>query len=126
VLVIDDDEDLQKLIGYNFKMENIVARQALKGADILGALREPPLPAAILLDVNLTDANGFDIMARLRQYPALRSIPVVMLTAETTREAVLKGLQGGADGYVTKPFEQEHLIGAVKAVLGPAPAPKKN
>jgi DNA-binding response OmpR family regulator len=53
-------------------------------------------------------------------------MPVVMLTAEATREAVLKGLQGGADGYVTKPFEADLLVNAVKAVLGvEAPAPDK-
>jgi CheY-like chemotaxis protein len=125
LLVIDDDEDLQKLLRYYFKMEGFASRQALKGADILAALREPPLPDAILLDVNLPDANGFDVLARLRQHPVLKRIPVVMLTAEATREAVLKGLRGGADGYVTKPFEQEQLIGALNAVLGIRPEPKK-
>ena len=124
LLVIDDDEDLQKLIRYYFKMEGYATRSALNGADIVNALREPPPPDVILLDVNLPDANGFDILVRMRQHPALRSVPVVMLTAEATREAVLKGLQGGADGYITKPFEQDQLISAVKAVLG-VKAPQK-
>jgi DNA-binding response OmpR family regulator len=125
LLVIDDDEDLQRLIKLYFKMEGFATRQVLDGAGIAGALREPQVPEAILLDVHLPDANGFDILARMRQHPVLKSIPVVMLTAEATREAVLKGLQGGADGYVTKPFEQEQLIGAVKAVLGVLPPKEK-
>lgn len=125
LLVIDDDEDLQKLIRYYFKMEGYTTRSVLSGADIVAALREPPPPDAILLDVHLPDANGFEILARMRQHPALRSVPVVMLTAEATREAVLKGLQGGADGYITKPFEQDHLISAVKAVLGVLPGKEK-
>ena len=98
-------------------------RAALKRDDILIALRQQPAPDLILLDVQLPDANGFDILARMRHHPVLKSMPVIMLTAEATRESVLRGLQGGADGYVTKPFEPDLLITAVKAVLGLAPPP---
>ena len=74
----------------------------------------------------LPDANGFDILAKFRLHPVLKSMPVIMLTAEASREAVLKGLRGGANGYVTKPFEADMLINAVKTVLGlSAPAAKK-
>jgi DNA-binding response OmpR family regulator len=91
--------------------------------DIVIALRQQPPPDLILLDVQLPDVNGFDVLAGMRHHPVLKSMPVIMLTAETTREAVLKGLQGGADGYVTKPFEPDILITAVKTVLGMTPAP---
>jgi DNA-binding response OmpR family regulator len=91
---------------------------ATKRDEIMIGLRQQPLPDLILLDVQLPDANGFDILTRLRQHPVLKNVPVIMLTAESTREAVLKGLQGGADGYVTKPFEPDLLVNAVKAVLG--------
>jgi two-component system, OmpR family, response regulator len=68
--------------------------------------------------VNLPDADGFEVLARLRQHAALKTIPVVMITAEATREAVLKGLQAGADGYITKPFEPDWVVTAVRQVLG--------
>lgn len=68
--------------------------------------------------MHLADANGFDILAKMRLHPALKSMPVIMLTAEATREAVLKGLQAGADGYITKPFEVDAVVAAVNAVLG--------
>lgn len=123
VLVIDDDPDLQKLIRTYFVMEGFHARAAYKRDDILAALRLQPMPDLVLLDVQLPDANGFDLLARFREHPVLKSLPIVMLTAEASREAVLKGLHGGADGYVTKPFEPDVLVGAVKAVLGLAPAP---
>ncbi len=123
VLVIDDDPDLQKLVRTYLSLEGFKMRAALKRADIMIALRQQPPPDLILLDVQLPDVNGFDILAGMRHHPVLRTMPVIMLTAETTREAVLKGLQGGADGYVTKPFEPDILITAVKAVLGMAPAP---
>jgi two-component system, OmpR family, response regulator len=127
ILVVDDDPDLQKLMGMFLKLEGFQVRQALKRDDILAALRQAPMPDLILLDVQLPDANGFEILAKFRLHPALKNLPVVMLTGESTREAVLKGLQGGADGYVTKPYEPEAVINAVKAVLGltPPPAEKK-
>jgi two-component system OmpR family response regulator len=118
VLIVDDDPDLQKLIRTYFMLEGIVPRAALKRDEIVLALRHQTMPDLILLDVNLPDANGFEVLAKLRQHPVLKTIPVIMFTAEATREAVLKGLQGGADGYVTKPFEPDMLITAVKTVLG--------
>jgi two-component system OmpR family response regulator len=72
----------------------------------------------VLLDVWLTDVNGFDILNKMRQHPVLKKLPVIMLTAEATREAVLKGILGGADGYITKPFQIHPLVKAVKTVLG--------
>ena len=126
ILVIDDDPDLQKLIRTYLSMEGFIPRAALKGADIVIALRQPPPPDLILLDVQLPDANGFEILAKFRLHPVLKNMPVIMLTAEASREAVLKGLRGGANGYVTKPFEADLLINAVKTVLGlSAPAAKK-
>ena len=118
ILVVDDDPDLQKLVRTYFLLEGFRMRAALKRDDIVIALRQQPAPDLVLLDVQLPDANGFDILARMRQHPGLKNMPVIMLTAEATREAVLKGLQGGADGYVTKPFEPDSLVTAVKAVLG--------
>jgi len=127
VLVIDDDPDLQKLIRTFFVMEGFLYRAAFKMSEIVIALRQQPVPDLILLDVQLPDGNGFDILARMRQHPVLKAMPVVMLTAEATRESVLKGLQLGADGYITKPFEPDVLVSAVKAVLGliPPPAARK-
>ncbi len=122
VLVVDDDIDLQKLIRTYFVLEGFTVRAALKRDDIVIALRMQPVPDLILLDVQLPDANGFDILARMRQHPVLKHMPVIMLTAEATREAVLRGLEGGADGYVTKPFEADLLVNAVKAVLGLEPS----
>lgn len=124
VLVVDDDIDLQKLIRTYFVLEGFIVRAALKRDDISIALRMQPVPDLILLDVHLPDADGFDILARLRHHPVLKTMPVIMLTGEATREAVLRGLKGGADGYVTKPFEADVLVTAVKAVLGLSSPPE--
>jgi len=124
ILVVDDDPDIQKLIRTFLTMEGWRVRMATKRDEIMIGLRQQPLPDLILLDVQLPDANGFDILGRLRQHPVLKNVPVIMLTGESTREAVLKGLQGGADGYVTKPFEPDLLVNAAKAVLGLTGQPK--
>ena len=118
ILVIDDDPDLLKLMRTFFRFEGFNVREATKRAEIMAAFRQPPMPDLVLLDVNLADADGFDVLARLRQHAALKAIPVVMITAEATREAVLKGLQAGADGYITKPFEPDWVVTAVRQVLG--------
>ena len=121
ILVVDDDQDLLKLLRTYLKMEGFIVRTAEKRDDIVAALRQVPKPDLILLDVQLPDANGFDVLARMRQHPYMQTIPVVILTGEATREAVLRGLQGGAHGYVTKPFVPDHVVTAVKSVLGLSP-----
>jgi DNA-binding response OmpR family regulator len=72
----------------------------------------------MILDVVLPDVNGFDVLQKMKTHPALKAVPVIMLTAEAKRESVMRGLVGGADGYITKPFEKAVLIAGVKAVLG--------
>lgn len=118
VLVIEDDPDILKLLQIFLKLEGYETRTASNRDEIVAAFRAPPLPDLVLLDIRLPDINGFDILARMRQHPAMKALPVIMLTAEATREAVLKGLVGGADGFVTKPFQIDRLVKAVKTVLG--------
>ena len=118
VLVIEDDPDILKLLQIFLKLEGFETLTASNRDEIVAAFRAPPLPDLVLLDIRLPDINGFDVLARMRQHPAMKMLPVIMLTAEATREAVLKGLVGGADGFVTKPFQIDRLVKAVNTVLG--------
>jgi two-component system, OmpR family, response regulator len=118
VLVIEDELHLAKLLGTYLRLEDFAARAAGNRETILAELRKPEPLDLVLLDVVLPDADGFDILASLRGHPRFKSLPVIMLTAKATREAVLRGLRCGADGYITKPFEVEVLMRAVKTVLG--------
>lgn len=118
VVIVEDEEHLGKLLKTYLHLEGFEARVAANRAEIVAELRRPPLPQLVLLDVMLPDADGFDILAAIRRHPALSAVPVVMLTAKSTRESVLKGLAGGADGYITKPFEIDVLMKAVRSVLG--------
>jgi CheY-like chemotaxis protein len=118
VLVVEDDPELQRALKFLLTMEKFVPRLASNRNEILEALRTPPLPDVALLDVGLPDTNGFDVLARMRQHPRLKSIPVIMLTGQAQREDVMRGLAGGADGYITKPFDRDVLLTGIRAVLG--------
>ncbi len=117
-LIVEDDAHLAKLLQTCFKLEGFATRLAANREQIVAAFRDPAAPELVLLDVMLPDVDGFDVLWRMRQHPALKAVPVIMLTGKATREAVLKGLLGGADGYITKPFDVEVLMSAVKTVLG--------
>ncbi|MCJ7800299.1 MAG: response regulator, partial [Polaromonas sp.] len=117
-IVVEDEPMLAKFIQSYLSFEGFVVRVAGNRAEIVAEIRKPPIPDLILLDVMLPDTNGFDILLRLRQHPALKDVPVIMLTGKATREAVIKGLAGGADGYITKPFEIDALMRAVRTVVG--------
>ena len=117
-VIVEDEPSLAKLLRTFLGMEGFETRIAANRAEILDALRQAPVPDLVLLDVMLPDVDGFKILEKLRAHPAFKNVAVIMLTAKATREAVLKGLSGGADGYITKPFEVDVLMKAVGAVLG--------
>jgi CheY-like chemotaxis protein len=118
VLVIEDDEHLAKLLRMFLVMHEFVPRMAANRDGITAALRLAPKPDVALLDVTLPDIDGFEVLLRLKQHPVLKTMPVIMITGKATREAVLKGLACGADGYITKPFDVDVISHAVKSVLG--------
>jgi CheY-like chemotaxis protein len=118
VLLIEDNLQFSTAVRMLLKLEGYEPRVASNREEIVAALRTAHLPDVILLDVNLPGTDGFDILARVRQHPALKAIPVIMLTAQTSRRDVLRGLAGGANGYITKPFEHEALVKSLRAVLG--------
>ena len=117
-VVVEDEPILAKFIQSYLSFEGFQVRLAANRSEIVAELRRPPVPDVILLDVLLPDADGFDVLLRLRQNKAFNGVPIIMLTGKATREAVLKGMAGGADGYVTKPFEADSLMRAVRTVVG--------
>ena len=124
ILVVDDEPDLIESVRLGFTLQ-------WREVDVLGAgsgeagldVVEQEQPDIVLLDVGLPDIDGFEV---LRQIRAFSDVPVVMLTARDDSMDKVKGLELGADDYVTKPFNHLELIARVKAVLRrlemPAPA----
>ena len=117
-IVIEDEPHLAAMLKHVLSREGFDVRIAGDRAQVVAEMRRPPRPDLILLDIVLPDTDGFEILLRIRQHPLLKALPVVMLTAQATRESVLKGLESGADGYITKPFQINVLLKAVRSVLG--------
>lgn len=117
-LVVEDDPDVSTLVARLLEKESFQVAVAANRDEVLARLRAKPAPDLVILDVHLPDVNGFDVLQRLKSHPVLKAVPVIMLTAEATRESVMRGIAGGADGYITKPFEKAALLAGLKAVLG--------
>jgi CheY-like chemotaxis protein len=122
-IVVEDEPHLAKFLKHFLALEGFEVRLAGNRDEIVQAIRQPPRPDLVLLDVMLPDADGFDVLMKIREHPALHEVPIIMLTAKTTREAVIKGLAGGADGYITKPFQTDVLIKAIKTMFGMSDTP---
>lgn len=116
VLVVEDDDATARLITTVLEKSGYETRRASNRKEIAAGLSAQPKPALVLLDVVMTDANGFDVLNRMRQHETLREIPVVMLTSLSGRNDIAKGIMLGADGYLTKPLSPSTLLKAVRAV----------
>lgn len=116
ILVVDDDEVLQCLIGTTFEAAGHRAIRIVDPREIHGHVVEHS-PDAILLDVNMPGMSGWDVLQWLRDIPAFRDIPVLMLSADNTVQSRVRGLRSGADDYLTKPFATEELLARLEALL---------
>jgi len=117
VLVIEDDADLLKFVGEVLAKAGFVTRFARNRAEINGEFNKAPLPDLVLLDVRLPDADGFNILEKVRNNQKLIKMPVVMMTGRSEVTDIARGLSLGADGYVTKPFKISGLVAAINTVL---------
>lgn len=120
LLVIEDDPDLSKLLEEIFGDAGFDVRTAKNRAQINTEVNKPLLPDLVLLDIMLPDADGLQILSRLRAHPKFARLPVILMTGKATVADVKAGLAAGADGYVSKPFKVSALVSAVDLVLGRA------
>lgn len=116
ILLIEDDPSLTELIHYNLEQEGFDITTSADGEDGLMRAEEDP-PDLILLDWMLPNLSGIEICRRLRRNPATANVPVIMLTARAEEADRIRGLDTGADDYVTKPFSPRELIARIYAVL---------
>lgn len=113
ILVVDDEERMLRFIRLNLEHDGFQVIEAVKGHEALDKMRTG-MPDLILLDVMLPDLDGFEVLKMVRE---ISSIPIIMLTAKGEEDDRVKGLELGADDYVTKPFSPRELVSRVKAVL---------
>jgi DNA-binding response OmpR family regulator len=129
ILIIEDDPDIAESIRYNLEREGAFhtqvaesAEAALQAALGAGAPRQtgelqPQRPDLVILDLNLPGMSGFELCRRLRTEDATRQTPIIMLTARAEERDKVRGLELGADDYITKPFSVRELVARVRSAL---------
>ena len=116
LLIVDDDRELQKLLADYLGEADFQCAAALDAQSGLALLEKGPWDA-VILDIMLPGMNGLDILRRIRDTDATRTVPVLMLTARGDEVDRVVGLDMGADDYITKPFSARELVARIKALL---------
>ena len=115
IYIVEDDESIREIESIALKNSNYIVSAFENAKEFYKKLDE--LVPDLILDVMLPDESGYDIVRKLRKRPATQDIPIIMVTAKTTEMDMIKGLDGGADDYIKKPFSIMELITRVKALL---------
>lgn len=113
ILVVDDEERMVRFIHLNLEHDGFQVIDAFRGAQAIQLIRDH-LPDLVLLDVMMPDIDGFEVLKMIRE---VNPVPVIMLTAKSEEDDKVRGLELGADDYITKPFSPRELVSRVKAVL---------
>ena len=113
ILVVDDDQELRSLVGFALRRAGYLFQEAGEGETALAVFRREQ-PDLVILDVNLPGMSGFEICQQMR---AESTVPILMLTVRASEEDEVRGLDLGADDYLTKPFSPRTLLARVRALL---------
>lgn len=116
IIVLEDDPDISNLVRFHLQQAGYVVHACNSGEKVLSLARESS-PVLFLLDVMVPGLNGFEVCRRIRSSKDLTLRPIIFLTAKSTEEDKVRGLELGADDYITKPFSPRELLARVKAVL---------
>jgi len=116
IFVVEDETDILELIRMKLESAGFVTKGFKTALPMLNLLKIEH-PDLIILDLMLPDLDGMEVCLRIKKDKTTSAIPILMLTARTDLEDKIKGLEYGADDYVTKPFEGRELIARIKAIL---------
>ena len=116
IYCVEDEKNIRELLIYTLETTGFSARGMADGKELRAALKEE-LPDLILLDIMLPGEDGYHILERLKSSQDTRNIPVIMVTAKEAEYDKVRGLEAGADDYITKPFGMMEFVARVKAVL---------
>lgn len=116
MLLVEDDAALAELLIWHFRREDFDVAHTIDGEEAL-LLAKEQTPDIVLLDWMVEGLSGIEVCRRLRRSPETQNVPIIMLTARGEEEDRVRGLETGADDYVTKPFSPRELVARVGAVL---------
>jgi two-component system phosphate regulon response regulator PhoB len=116
ILIVEDDESLSELLVWNFSKAGYAVRQTSDGDEAL-MLASEQAPDLVVLDWMIEGTSGIEVCRRLRKNKSTENVPIIMLTARGEEDDRIRGLETGADDYVTKPFSPRELIARVGAIM---------
>jgi two-component system phosphate regulon response regulator PhoB len=116
ILIVEDEAALVTLLRYNLEHQGFRVAVARDGEEALLLSAEEP-PNLVLLDWMLPHLSGLEVCRQLRRRPETRDVPIILLTARADEADKIRGLESGADDYITKPFSPQELLARVQAVL---------
>ena len=116
IFIIEDEPSIIKLVQHNLEKEGFIVSSSLNGNEGLKELKKFQ-PHLLLLDWMLPDLSGIDICKSIRRESNLKNLPIIMLTAKGESEDKIKGLNSGADDYITKPFSFNEVLARINALL---------
>ena len=116
ILIVEDDPALVELLSFHFRRDDYEVESTADGEEALLLARESP-PDVVILDWMIEGVSGIEVCRRLRRAAETAAVPIIMLTARTEEADRIRGLETGADDYVTKPFSPRELNARVAAVL---------
>ncbi|MDH4247701.1 MAG: response regulator [Deltaproteobacteria bacterium] len=116
ILIADDEEHLGYMIKFKLEKSGYEVDWCVNGRDALKAVQDNP-PALVILDVMMPGMTGFEVLEAIKTNAALKSIPVIMLTARGQEDDTVRGITLGAADYITKPFRPAELLARVKRLI---------
>ena len=116
ILVVEDDKSLLPMITYNIEKNGFQVKSATNGEDALLLIKEE-IPSLAIFDWMIPEPNGLELCKILRRKQETSNLPIIMLTAREEEEDRIRGLEYGADDYISKPFSPAELIARIKALI---------
>ena len=116
ILVVEDDKSLLPMITYNIEKNGFQVKSATNGEDALLLIKEE-IPSLAIFDWMIPEPNGLELCKILRRKQETSNLPIIMLTAKEEEEDRIRGLEYGADDYISKPFSPAELIARIKALI---------
>lgn len=116
VMLVDDEEHIVNSLKIYLEMEGFSVITANRGKKALEIL-ETQIPSILLLDVMMPEMDGFEVLQEIRKNESLKNLPIVMLTAKSQDEDILRGFKEEVASYMTKPFNLDELVSTIRMIL---------
>ncbi|MCU7494658.1 MAG: response regulator [Ignavibacteria bacterium] len=117
ILTVDDSSSIRQMVSFTLSEAGYNVIEASDGKDGLEKIKKASNVNLVITDLNMPNMDGIALIRKIRESPAHKFVPILMLTTESQNEKKMEGKQAGATGWIIKPFKPEQLVAVVKKVL---------